>query len=521
MILIRLMKSSILTASRNVQYEAKCDVNKDSMPARRAMSKNLRPIQLIPAAFVLILQFFTFSAGQDIDFKVTVKPDSVEIKGIFTREPPYAISFLDEYGDEKRLIERLSEVDLTFAGKDGPIRQRKRLRAGEIIPSPNILAISYTASLKYLQSAFAAAHTSWLTENAGLLMLDDLLPQMKGKSAKVSVEVPGGWKIVTSETELSPGVFAVQNLEKGVFYLGRDLRTVRTRFATIAISGNEWLFRDSEAAQMTAAIVGDYTKLFGSLKSDNAIVRITEFPSKQMKGAWEADTRGRNVTIVSSDMPFKSQSLQRLHEQLRHEIFHLWIPNGVNLTGNYDWFYEGFALYQSLKMGVGVNRIRFDDYLDTLSRAYASDARRTANTSMIESSRNRWNGSSTDVYARGILVAFLCDLAMLDGSKGKRSTDDLLRELYSKHSGNAASQDGNAAILALLKRRPELVQIADRYITGAEKLDLTQWIGAAGIEMQTADRSAKLSVGAKPTGRQKDLLDKLGYNNWRRLANGK
>ena len=42
------------------------------------------------------------------------------------------------------------------------------------------------------------------------------------------------------------------------------------------------------------------------------------------------------------------------------------IPNDVNLSGNYDWFYEGFALYQSLKLAVGLNRIRFEDFLDTL-----------------------------------------------------------------------------------------------------------------------------------------------------------
>ena len=191
----------------------------------------------------------------------------------------------------------------------------------------------------------------------------------------------------------------------------------------------------------------------------------------------------------------------------------------MNLTGNYDWFYEGFALYQSLKMGVAVNRIRFDDYLETLSRAYAIDARQSNKTSMIESSRNRWNGSNTDVYARGMLVAFLCDVAMLDASKGKRSTTDLLREVYWKHGGSAKPEDGNAAILTLMKRYPELTPIAGRYVTGAEKLEWAELIKAAGFDADA--KSGRLSVSAKPSGRQKDLLDKLGYNNWRKLANEK
>jgi len=48
--------------------------------------------------------------------------------------------------------------------------------------------------------------------------------------------------------------------------------------------------------------------------------------------------------------------------------------------------------------------------------------------SLIEASKNRWGGANTQVYARGMLVAFLCDLALLETSKGKISTDDLVRD---------------------------------------------------------------------------------------------
>jgi predicted metalloprotease with PDZ domain len=114
-------------------------------------------------------------------------------------------------------------------------------------------------------------------------------------------------------------------------------------------------------------------------------------------------------------------------------MFHLWIPNGVNLTGNYDWFYEGFALYESLKLAVRMNRIGFADFLDTLSRAHTIDSAQSQRISLIQASANRFGGSNTQVYARGMLVAFLTDLAMLQQSKGKKSVDDLLRDLYRTH----------------------------------------------------------------------------------------
>jgi predicted metalloprotease with PDZ domain len=201
---------------------------------------------------------------------------------------------------------------------------------------------------------------------------------------------------------------------------------------------------------------------------------------------------------------------------LRHEMFHLWIPEGVNLTGNYDWFYEGFALYQSLKLGVAVNRLRFEDYLDSLSQAIAIDRRLGGKMSLIDASKNRWTGDNNSVvYARGMLVAFLCDLAMLEASKGKRSTDDIVREVYRRHSGEAKPRDGNEAVMDLMRSYKELVPIVERYVTGTEKLDMTALLTAAGLE--SAD-GTMLKAIAKPNSGQKKILDKLGYNNWRKLS---
>ena len=315
--------------------------------------------------------------------------------------------------------------------------------------------------------------------------------------------------------------FEYKNKESAVLFLSPNSR-VKNVFSgkanlTLSISG-DWKFTDEAASKMVMDIFTRYEQLFGALPSDNVKINIQRFPIPVAVGNYEADTRGKNITIISSDMPFESQSLQRLHEQLRHEIFHLWIPNGVNLSGNYDWFYEGFALYQSLKTGVAVNRIRFDDFLDTLSRAYDIDSMQAKKLSLVDASKNRWNGSNTQVYARGMLVAFLCDLALLEKSKGKTSVPGLLREIYERHRPPNPSQDGNTAIIAILREHRELNPIVDRYILGAEPIEWSAFIKSAGIEADVKDQLTKLQVTAKPSGRQKDLLDKLGYYNWRKLS---
>ena len=358
-------------------------------------------------------------------------------------------------------------------------------------------------------------------------MLYDLLPRLEqGRSdGLIHLKVPEGWGV--SEEKVTP-IIQTPSIPSGewfeassdsVFLIGKRLRNQKVISAPdvrLVVTG-EWHFSDLEASDLLVEVYSEYGRRFGRGLFDEVEVGLFRLPSGAKPGEWQAETRGRNVTIISSDMPFKTQSLQRLHEQLRHELFHLWIPNGVNLTGNYDWFYEGFALYESLRLGVAVNRIRFEDFLDTLSRAHTIDSAGSQRASLIQMSSNRFSGANTQVYARGMLVGFLCDLAMLQQSKGKRSVEDLLKELFAKHRKPAAPVDGNTTILALLRSNPTLIPIVEKYIAGADKLEWTSELAGAGIEDTDASPLTSLRVKAKLNGRQKDLLDRLGYNNWRKL----
>ncbi len=486
------------------------------------MSKTFRAFLFVLASFVQILYLFNNSNAQDIEASIKIdseSPQKVAIQGRFLS--PNAgknLSFLQNYGHISRLAERISNVVL-FDENDIRIKNR-RMIWGEYLANEEFTKWSYEVDLTPLKQPSAAAHVSWL-DNGGILMLADLLPQLgKKKSAKIKVEIPNNWTLVTNEIIDGPSVFRVRDIEKAVIFLVglHDNSRHISKAVDLNIS-DSWLFSEMDAKEIAESIFGEYGRIFHSVSSGPVLIGIRKYPLPTTVDNWEADTRGRTITIVSSDTPFRSQSIQRLHEQLRHEMFHLWIPNGVSLTGNYDWFYEGFALYQSLNTGVALNRIRFDDYLDTLSRAYDIDRAQKQKVSLIEASKNRWvDDNNTRVYARGMLVAFLCDLALLEKSKGKRSVTDILRKLYEDHRPPSAEMDGNTAVLELLRSHDELRPIIDRNITGSESVDWNDLIKAAGLETDPTTQTTNLKVTAKPSGRQKDLLDKLGYNNWRKLS---
>ncbi len=493
------------------------------------MSKILRSNLLFFVAFAQILQFFTNIEAQDIETTIRIdanSPSVARVQGRFLHErsgtPANRISFMSDYAGTFGIYQRISDIRLADS-KGGTVFNRGI--PGEYLAVSGIKAWSYSVDLAQTKSFVASAHVSWLSGDGGILMPDDFLPQDSGKFAKIKIELPTGWKLYSTEKTIGVNEFEVANIEKACFFISRNWRektvTVGDSSVKVLLSG-DWLFADDEAATIAAEVFGKYEKLFGSAPRSSQIA-LVKFPWDVQGGHWEADTRGSSITIASSDMPFKSQSIQRLHEQFRHEIFHMWAPASLNLTGHYDWFYEGFALYQSLKLGVEVNRIRFEDMLDTLSRASSLDRGFTAMSmpkprSLIDLSKNRWMGGNTQVYARGMIVAFLCDLALLNESNGKRSTSDLVREIYSQHGGAIPASDGNTAILSIFKSHKELIPIADRYISGTENIEWGNLLNAAGLDVDTKDQVTKLTVKAKPSGRQKDLLDKLGYNNWRKLT---
>ncbi|MEP6704562.1 MAG: hypothetical protein ABJB34_07135, partial [Acidobacteriota bacterium] len=386
----------------------------------------------------------------------------------------------------------------------------RKLIDGEYLATAPIVGWSYDVDVAPLKNRAAAAHASWLLGDRGILMGSDLLP-LSARSGVLRFAAPQGWKV------LGPNG-TIADIGKVVIPVGTGWTEVAPTagYPGLLITGN-WHFTTPEAVEMIREIHDAYRKVYqeGAILST---VVISNFPVQVSPGNWEAETRGNTVTILSSDMPFRTQSLQRLHEQLRHEMFHLWIPNTLNLTGNYDWFYEGFALYESLKLAVGLNRIRFDDFLDTLSRAHTIDGALGQRVSLIQASGNHFVGSNTQVYARGMLVAFLCDLALLEQSKGKRSVEDLLRELFAKHRKPAEAADGNTTVLGLLRSNANAAPVVEKYIAGTENLEWTSELAGAGIEDADAGPLTNLRVKEKLSGRQKALLDKLGYNNWRKLS---
>jgi hypothetical protein len=472
--------------------------------------------------FCLLLSIATIAVPVRIDRAQAVRlevGDDARVRVESEIGPGRNLSFLRSIAGVDGVSDRVSNVRFRNSASNGEI-SFKRLVSGEYLADADFNSVVYDLDLTPLKNRPAAAHVSWISGDTGVLMLGDLLPQPIS-AARLTIALPTAWPVLSAEKKLGSEPWAVDAPEDAIFYVGsgwRPSKAVRGSTSPELIVSGNWHFTDDEAAEMVADIYGEYRKIFGYDPGSSVQIAIAKFPVQTPPGEWQAETRGRSVTIISSDMPFKTQSLQRLHEQLRHELFHLWIPNSLSLKGNYDWFYEGFAMYESLKLGVRLNRIRFEDFLDTLSRAHTIDSAIPRKQSLIQASANRFTGSNTQVYARGMLVAFLSDLILLQRSKGKLAVEDMLLELTRHHRKPQPAMDGNAAVTKLLRDQVGAGTIVERYIEGVEMIDLSRELKDTGIENIGVAPVTNLRVKQKLKGGEKSLLDRLGYNNWRKLT---
>lgn len=143
-------------------------------------------------------------------------------------------------------------------------------QTGEFVSANGANSFRYRVKLDLPAPAAAAAHVSWLREKNGVLMLNDLLPQISGDNnqfaaAKVTFVLPTNWRVASSESKIGENQFAVGDWEKAVFIVGEWRESLLdAENIGVAQTVDEWSFSAQEAAEMARAIFLEYKRIFGA-----------------------------------------------------------------------------------------------------------------------------------------------------------------------------------------------------------------------------------------------------------------
>lgn len=471
----------------------------------------------------MLLAFICVGASvsaQSLDVKIKVEPGSparVHVEGLRAGDTS-AWSFRNFYGSASGLAERVENFALF--DESGASVAVKKLSPGEFTSEKPVSRFSYDFKLDPPAFVNDSSHISWLTTDRGLLMLSDLLP-LPLTDAKVKLLLPAGWKVSTTEAGSIAASFDASDAERAVFAVGRDLRERRGRVGgmtfTLATAG-DWAFSDEEAANSVEEILKVHQEAVGSALRRGPVIVLLPLPQVNAAGnLWSAETRGATVVLLSGRLPSKLAAKAQLDGALTHELFHLWVPNGLALEGEYDWFYEGFTNYMALRAGMLRGQLTFQDYLNALGRAYDSyrTARGPKEVSLPEASQSRWSGSTALVYHKGMLVAFLYDLSLMRQTDCKNSLSEVYRELFRRYGRGEKSADGNRAVIESLGRAPGMRGFVERYVEGSSEIILSPAIEAFGLKLETGGARTHVGVADSLDSAQRELLRKLGYNESR------
>jgi len=480
----------------------------------RQVSKEYK--SLFAACLWLAGAMVSTAAAQTTSARITVvstAPARVRIE-VQLPKPTSELSFINTYAGILGLGERIEALEALEA--DGSTAQVKKAAPGEYRITRALSKFRYEVNLSPPSRPAQMSHVSWLNSENGLLMLADLLPQGAGSPIEIRIDAPSGWT-VAANVKGAGSQFSTTEPESAVFLISRSLHEKQQPTAngglSVIVSG-EWPLSDGDLVKTSTRILQHYTQITGFNLNNKAVVMLVPYAGETGPDNWTAETRGNVVVLLLGRNGPRKRILSRLGVVLSHELLHLWVPNSLRLAGNYDWFFEGFTLYQALRTDLILGLISFDDYLETMARVYDSylSSAEASRFSLLEASEHRWTAQSSLVYDQGMLVGFIYDLALRKSTDCKASLDDVYAELFRLPATGQAS--ANETIIKALTGRAGFGSFAHDYLETASMINVNSTLSDYGIVLEATSAGAtKLSVARQMGKSQRKLLGCLGYRH--------
>ncbi len=504
-------------SSRKILYAASGNFRFPSYISRRAATKAANiSIVFYCVSFLICGVATTHARPLEAQISViSVAPPRIRVEGKQASNAR-GWSFRNTYAGVVGLGERIENFALADA--DGAAMITRKIAPGEYKAEGTATRFSYDIMLHPPNTATHAAHCSWLTDSHGVLMLGDLLPLGRTIDTKVRLTLPENWSAASIEMHRSGDVYEVSNTEDAVFFIGREMRERRGRVSGMDfkfVATGDWAFADEDAFDMVKETLKEHNRVMRVAPRGQSIVALVPFPRLVGTSVWSAETRGGTVILLSGRSTSKTAGLAQLSVSLPHELFHLWVPNALRLSGDYAWFYEGFTLYHSLRAGMRLGYFNFQDYLNAMGRAFDvyDNIKHSEDLSLVGLSAKRWSDGESLVYNKGMLVAFLYDLTLMQQTDGKLSLDEAYYRLFHRQNLKGKDHDGNTSAIRVLKELPGMSDFTQRYIENPVRIDLPELIKPFGLQAEHVGTRTRIFVTQSLHHRERRLLAALGYND--------
>jgi hypothetical protein len=475
-------------------------------------------LQILLVLFAsLILASLSNVQAQVVTARISVISTSPARIGVSVEldRPTRTLSFRQTYAGILGLGERIQS--LHGFGANGAAVNVQTVTAGEFRATEDFARFSYEVDLAPPSRPSQMSHVSWLNPDRGLLMIADLLPQRldSGNTAKarIMIEPPDGW-IVRANVVARASTYELDDPDSAVLLLSRSIHEKQQKVSSVNVSvilSGEWPVSESDVLKSTTRILKEYLRVTKFTLKNDAVLFLVPYAGDAGPDNWTSETRGNAVVLLLGKNSTARRVLSRLEVVLSHELFHLWVPNSLKLTGAYDWFFEGFTIYQALRTDLRLGFISFDGYLETLAHVVDSYLATTDSNSLslLDASDQRWTTAAAVVYEKGMLVAFLYDLMLRKQTGCDASLEDLYPKLFREASAGQAS--ANELIIKLLTEPDGVKTFGRDYLERPAKINLDEILSTYGIGQSSGSGPTKWAPATNLTQAQRKLLGCLGY----------
>jgi hypothetical protein len=289
---------------------------------------------------------------------------------------------------------------------------------------PGEAELRYSVRLDHLHDS--VGYDARCTDKWALFRGEDVVPPITADAAPgarsratLRLRVPVGWEVETRFPALDDGTFSVDQVHRRFdrptgWILAGKLDATREKIAgadvTIAAPAGQGLRRLDVLALLRWTLP--------------TLAQITGAPPPRLLivGAddpmWRGGLSGPGSLFVHADLPLISSDGT---STLLHELIH--VATNARSAGDGDWVVEGLAEYYALQLLLRSGTIGEERYRHALERLEKRGAK---------AERLRMPHASREVTARAVGVLARLDAEIRERSAGRRSLDDVVRELAAK-----------------------------------------------------------------------------------------
>ena len=343
-----------------------------------------------------------------------------------------------------------------------------------------------------------------------------LYPEGRGFDfpARVRVVTDSGWRVVTEMPPAGPAdTYQASNYHDLVdmpFFVGRvglDSVRVRDGWARLAWYPMGELPDRERAAELgqIAKIIPVEGDVFGEVPWKRySVMEIFDSTYQMLEGL---EHQNSHVDVFAA-LAIGSDYLPSFYA---HEIFHAWNVKRLRPAElwpyqyaheqptSWLWVSEGITDYYADLTEARAGLVDRDGFL-ALTTTKVGDVARLRPIALHDASLNSWirmpDGTEDVYYPKGSLVGMMLDILIRDASDGKRSLDDVMRQLYrdayKKGTGFTPAQWWSAVSAAAGGK--SFSDFDARYVTGREPLPYATVFALAGLNVQI-DSARSLYLG--------------------------